>query len=401
MAISHVAIIGSGLAGARSVMELRARGFEGEITLLGAEGIAPYDRPPLSEEILTRTEPKWLRDEVGADLDSVAVNFCPAERVSGLERSGAGWIIRTADRQIQADAVVAATGAYPRLPAAWVGARVLHSWDDAARLRSDLAAADSLVCIGAGWIGAEVATAAAAAGKSVTVLEAGAAPLNSVLGTEVGKLLTPWYAEAGISLHTGATVASASASSVELANSERLDADLVLAAVGVSPHTAWLEGAGVELSVSGHVWVDSAQATSADRLWAVGDCTIRKSAVHGTVVGGHWDAALNDPARAAAAILGQEIPAEPAPYVFSNQLGRNIALLGTPQRGVRWALRGAVEDGAWSALWFDEAERLIAVFTVDRPRDTIDARRLLASGPVAIDADVAADAGRRLREAKL
>src|SRR5690625_6648588 len=91
---------------------------------------------------------------------------------------------------------------------------------------------------------------------------------------------------------------------------------------------------GVELSVSSHVRVDPAQRTSLPRLWAVGDCAVRESEVHGTVVGGHWDAALNDPARAAASILGQEIPTEPAPYVFSNQLGHNIALVGAPPRNI-------------------------------------------------------------------
>lgn len=381
-------------------MELRSRGFEGEITLVGSEAIAPYDRPPLSEEILTRTEPKWLRDEVGADLDSVAVNYLRSERVERVKRSDRGWSIHTDAREILADAIIAAPGAYPRLPATWDGVHVLHSWDDAARLRTHLTTAGSLVCIGAGWIGAEVATAAAAAGKKVTVLEASTAPLNSVLGSQVGQLLVPWYEEAGISLHTGATVASASDSGVELANGEQLEADVVLAAVGVAPHTKLFESTGAELSVSDHLWVDSAQQTSVPGLWAAGDCTIRKSPVHGTVVGGHWDAALNDPARAAASILGQEIPSEPAPYVFSNQLGRNIALVGSPQHGVRWAQRQD-PNGTWSVLWFDGADRLVAVFTVDRPRDTIDARRLLANGPIAVDEEVAITAARRLRDAKL
>src|SRR5699024_8562709 len=135
-------------------------------------------------------------------------------------------------------------------------------------------------------------------------------------------------------------------------------------------------------------------------------------------VGGHWDAALNDPARAAASLLSQEIPSEPAPYIFSSQLGHNIALIGTPHRGTRWELRqetpigrdagdgqeaekaGDVEGtentaANWSALWFDEDDALTAVFTVDRPRDTIDARRLLAAGPIEVSEEVALDASQR------
>ena len=399
MTISHVAIVGSGLAGARSVMELRARGFEGEITLLGAERIDPYDRPPLSEELFSHPEPKWLRDEVGADLASVDVAVSLGESVQGAARIDDRWVLATHRRRIEADAVIAASGAQAVLPSAWKGALTLHTWDDAAHLRERLTNAKSLVCIGAGWIGAEISTVAAAAGVEVTVLEASPAPLFSVLGTEVGTLLIPWYEQAGIDLRTNSTVATSRGTSVTLTSGEVLVGDVVLAAVGVRPRTQWLEGTGVEVSVSDHIEVDATQRTSLPGLWAVGDCAIRASSVHGMVVGGHWDAALNDPARAAASILGQEIPSEPAPYVFSNQLGRNIALVGAPQRGVRWALRGDTET-TWSALWFNDSDELVAVFTADRPRDTIDARRLLAAGPVSVDETIAIDAAQRLRASK-
>lgn len=401
MSISRVVIVGAGLAGARSVMELRARGFEGHITLLGAEKILPYDRPPLSEELLTRSEPKWLRDEVGADLESVDVDVALDEPVLSAELlDGKTWRLTTDKREIEADAVIAATGAHSLVPAAWNDAFSLHTWDDAAQLREQVTQAESVVCIGAGWIGAEVGTVAAAAGKNVTVIEAGEAPLVSVLGAEVGALLKPWYETAGINLRTGTTVASANSRSATLTSGEVVNADVVLAAVGVAPQIGWLESSGVELSVSNHIRVNSEQRTSLPGLWAVGDCTVRASTAHGTVVGGHWDAALNDPARAAASILGQEIPSEPAPYIFSNQLGRNIALVGAPQHGTRWELRGDPAE-TWSALWFNDTDELTAVFTVDRPRDTIDARRLLASGPVSINQAIATDAGQRLRAAAL
>jgi len=393
-----VVIVGAGLAGARSVMELRGRGYLGKITLLGAERLPPYDRPPLSEELLSGTEPKWLRHEVGADLESADVEVALGEAVQGIAPRDGGWTLTTHRRELAADAVIAATGAHPLVPSAWQGAAALHTWDDATQLRERVTNANSLVCIGAGWIGAEVSGVAAQAGVEVTVVEAGPAPLVSVLGAEVGALLLPWYEAAGINLRTHTTVATANTHSATLTSGEVVAADVVLAAVGVAPETQWLEMTGVELSVSSHVRVDAAQRTSLPGLWAVGDCAVRESEVHGTVVGGHWDAALNDPARAAASILGQEIPAEPAPYVFSNQLGHNIALVGAPQRGTRWELRGNT-DAEWSALWFDEAGALIAVFTADRPRDTIDARRLLAAGPVPINEQIALDPARRLREA--
>lgn len=400
MTISQIVVVGAGLAGSRSVMELRARGYGGKITLLGAEHLPPYDRPPLSEELLSRTDPKWLRDEVGADLESADVEVALGEPVQGMALNGNTWVLATHRRELHADAVIAATGSQSLVPSAWKDAASLHTWDDATRLRENLTDADSLVCIGAGWIGAEVSTVAAAAGKEVTVLEASSAPLFSVLGEEVGQLLVPWYEEAGITLRTNSTVATANAAAVTLTGGEVIAGDAVLAAVGVRPQTQWLETTEVDLSVSNHIWVDAAQRASLPGLWAVGDCSIRSSTVHGTVVGGHWDAALNDPARAAASILSQEIPSEPAPYVFSNQLGRNIALVGSPQHSSRWALRGNTAE-TWSALWFNDADQLVAVFTADRPRDSIDARRMLAGGPVAIDRQIALDPAQRLRAALL
>lgn len=394
------------MAGSRAVTELRNNGFTGEIYFFSAEPHDPYDRPPLSKELFTRTEPALLATEVGADIHAADLKLHLDEEVLGAAHVENTWVITTNARVVTIDAVIAASGAYALRPANWEGALTLHTLDDATGLRNALKPGGSLLCVGAGWIGAEIATVAAAQGCDVTVVEAGATPLVSALG-EVGSLTTPWYEEAGVTLRLNSPVASTTATSVTLTSGETLEADAVLAAVGVAPHTEWLQETGVDMTASGHVLVDNTQRTSLPNLWAVGDCTTRKSAVHGEVVGGHWDGALQDPARAVASLLGNDIPAEPAPYVFSTQLGHEVSLFGSPQHSSRWVMRGDTSDDSWGVLWFTNKDtapegtaELVAVFSVDRPRDTADSRKLLAGGPLLVDEAVATDASRRLRDAR-
>lgn len=393
-------VVGAGLAGARTVLELRAQGFTGRVTVLGAEPVAPYDRPPLSKHLLDRPAPAWLADELGADALALADEVHLGTPATGLDLTGPGVGVRTADGAVAADAAVLATGAAAVRPPAWPTALTLHTAADADRLRSALGggrtAGVRLVVIGAGWVGAEVATVAAAAGVDVTVVEAREAPLGTVLGAAVGALTVPWYAPAGVRLRTGVAVAAVEARAVTLADGEVLPADVVLAAVGARPATGWLADA-LPLGPDGSVRVDEGHAPVGGpaSVRVVGDAATRRSARHGWVPGGHWDAALRGPATAVAGLLGHE-PAEPdpAPYVFSTQLGHELALHGLPGADDDLLLRGDPAGGTgWSALWFAPgSDRLTAVFSVDRPRDVGGARRLF-SGPAlpVLDRDGAAD----------
>lgn len=395
-------VVGAGLAGARTVLELRAQGFTGRVTVLGAEPVAPYDRPPLSKHLLDRPAPAWLADELGADALALADEVRLGTPATGLDLAGPGVAVRTADGTVAADAAVLATGAAAVRPSAWPSALTLHTAADAERLRAALGggrtAGVRLVVIGAGWVGAEVATVAAAAGADVAVVEAREAPLGTVLGAGVGALTVPWYAAAGVRLRTGVAVAAVEAGAVTLADGEVLPADAVLAAVGARPATGWLAGA-LPVGPDGAVRVDEAHAPvdGPAHVRVVGDAATRRSARHGWVPGGHWDAALRGPATAVAGLLGHP-PAEPdpAPYVFSTQLGHELALHGLPGAGDELLLRGDPAGGeGWSALWFTPgSDRLTAVFTVDRPRDVGGARRLF-SGPAlpVLDRARAADPG--------
>ncbi|WP_227424292.1 FAD-dependent oxidoreductase [Pengzhenrongella sicca] len=421
-----IVVVGAGLAGAQSVAALRALGFDGHLTLLGSEGLAPYDRPPLSKQLLERAEPAWLTGELGVDVLALADDVRLASPATGLAVGAAGVRITTADAEFPADAVILATGSHAIAPPGWTGAVTLHTAADADALRARLHPGARLVVVGAGWIGAEVAGVAAAAGVDVTVVEAADAPLAAALGA-AGALTAGWYAAAGVRLLTGSPAAQVRADGVRLADGRWCPADVVLAAIGARPATGWLAGA-VPIDPDGAIRVDARYAVVGGpaHVRAVGDLARRRSARHGWVPGGHWDGALRGPAVAAAALLARaptadatsavtatvaELAADPAPYVFSTQLGHDLTLYGSRGDADELVLRGdpAGPDG-WTALWFaggtparDPASgprELTAVLTVDRPRDAGAARRLYAGAALPrLDPRLAADPSRPLRSA--
>jgi 3-phenylpropionate/trans-cinnamate dioxygenase ferredoxin reductase component len=411
--------VGAGLAGAQTVAALRARGFDGRITLLGAEGVPPYDRPPLSKELLTRPEPVWLSADLGVDVEALADDVRLAEPAEHLELRPGGVVVTTARGTVEADAVVLAVGSVPVVPAGFAASALLHTAADADRLRAALRAGAAggprLVIVGAGWIGAEVAGVAAGAGADVTVLEAAGAPLSRQLGAEVGAHLTGWYAAAGVRLRTGAAVTEVDGSGVRLADGEHVPADLVLTAVGARPASAWLEGT-LPLDPRGALLVDAdGRVPGHPGVWAVGDVASRAHPVFGTVPGGHWSAALHDPDPTVRAMLGVGPGgAGHAPYVFSQQLGHDLALLGLPATAgpetSPVVLRGTPGDGPWAALYLDPADpgpaardgvaTVRAVLLVDSPRDVGGVRRLMGRGePLRLDLARATDPTVLLKDA--
>ena len=374
---SSVVVVGAGLAAAAAVAALRTEGFDGHLTVLGAEDLAPYDRPPLSKELFARTEPVWLAEDLGLVLAADDVRL--AEPATGFALSPDGVRVTTASGDVAAGAAVLATGAHAVLPQGLAGARTLHTAADAAALRAALRPGARLVVVGAGWIGAEVAGVAAAAGVDVTVVEAGPAPLAGALGPTVGALTMPWYAAAGVRLVTGRPVVEADPGRVRLADGEELRADVVLAAVGARPASAWLGGT-LPVAADGSVDVDGAYRVPGEpRVVVVGDLARRRSPRHGWVPGGHWDGALRGPAVAVRALLGLPVdgPAfDVAPYVFSTQLGHDLGLVGAPGPGDDVVLRGE-PDGPFGVAWLRAGtDELTAVLAVDRPRDVSAARRL-------------------------
>lgn len=399
--VTDVLVVGAGLAGTATVAELRRRGFTGSVRVLGAEPVAPYDRPPLSKQLLERDSPRWLADEIGADLLQLADDVRLAEPATGLDLSGRHPQVRTAHAVYPARTVVLASGSRALTPAGWQGAARLQTFADAAELRATLGRAHRLVVIGAGWVGSEVAGVAAAAGHDVTVVEGRAAPLGL---DAVASRTSSWFEASGVRLLLSTQVAAVRPGAVELTDGRTLAADLVLAAVGAAPATEWLAGT-LPRTADGRLLVDERMRvldgpTGAGRadVRALGDVATRRSARHGWVRGGHWDAALRG-ARTLAADLTKaaEAPDDPAPYVFSQQLGHDLALFGTPSAHGEVVLR---ESGrSWSALWVRDGA-LEAALVVDHPREVGAVRRLM-SGPTLprIDPEQARDPGRPLTAA--
>ncbi len=378
----RVVVAGAGLAGLRTAEELRARGYAGEVTLVGAERRPPYDRPPLSKRVMAgELADTTLRD----DLDTLGIRLHLAETATGFEPAAGepdgghhGGVLRTDRGEHRYDRLVLATGATPVALPGSGPQRFLRTLDDALTLRDLLEPGLRLAIVGAGWIGAELATAAAARGCQVTVLEAAAAPLVAAVGEQVGGLTAAWYHAAGVDLRLSQPVGSVEPGGLALAGGSWLDADVIVTAVGVRPETGWLDGTGVALDNG--VAADEQLRTSVPGVFAVGDCMAFWSLRYGRRLRfEHWDVALRAPAVLAANLLGGTDAFNPVPYFWSEQFGRMMQYVGFHGAADRMVLRGDPAAGTWAACWL-AGDRLAALLTVDSPRDLAQGRRLIEAG---------------------
>ena len=385
---ARIVVAGGGLAGLRTVEELRGAGYPGEITVIGAERRPPYDRPPLSKQFMAgAVDDTTLRAELG----SLGAEFRLGERA---ERLGDG-VVGTDRAEYPFDRLVIATGARPVALPGSARQRFLRTIDDAFALRAALVPGARLVVVGAGWIGAELATAAAGRGCAVTVVEAAGAPLAGAIGAEVGALTAPWYAEAGVDLMLGQAVDSVADDGLALAGGGWLTADVLVTAVGVRPDVAWLESSAVKLENG--VAVDEYLRASVPGVYAVGDCAAFWSCRFGRRIRTeHWDGALRAPAALAANLTGGEQRYDPVPYFWSEQFGRMLQYVGDHRGANSLVSRGATGAPRWAACWL-AGERLVAVLAVGLPRDISQGRRLIESG-AAVDPGLVADPAIPLRD---
>ncbi|MEU8269229.1 FAD-dependent oxidoreductase [Sphaerisporangium sp. NPDC049002] len=387
--MNHVVVVGAGLAGVRSVEALRARGYRGRVTLVGDENHRPYDRPPLSKAVLLGDLDSTVVD---SDLGALDVDLRTSVSAKGL-RHGA---LETTEGELEYDGLIIATGASPIRLRGEGAQHVLRTIDDALALRELLVPGARVVVVGAGWIGAEVATAARRAGCEVTVVEAAQSPLAVALGTEVGGRTVPWYAEAGIDLRLGTMVGSVDPGGLTMMDGSWIPADVVVTGVGVRPTVGWLAGSGVE--IDNGVVVDEHLRTSMEGVVAVGDCANWWSRRFGRRMRvEHWDTALNAPETAVATLLGETAVYDPVPYFWSEQFGRMLQYAGHHD-GARLVLRGdPATDRKWAACWLTDDHRMAAILTVDRPRDLVQGRRIVEGGQ-RLDVDRAMDPSVPLRD---
>ncbi|MFD7085071.1 NAD(P)/FAD-dependent oxidoreductase [Streptomyces sp. NPDC002181] len=377
---SGVVIVGAGMAGVQTAVALREQGWRRPITLLGAEPHQPYDRPPLSKAVLLGKAEDSAFD---VDFEGLGIVLRLGVEVTGL---------RAAERELDTEAgpvpydvLVLATGAEPlTLPGSEgvPGVHLLRTLDDAARLRPVLARTPATVVVGAGWIGAEFATAAREAGCAVTVVEAADRVLAGALPAEVAAPMAHWYEQAGAALLTGAKVSSVEAGRVVLADGRELPAGAVVVGIGARPATRWLAGSGVELGPEGAVTADEYLRTGLPGVYAVGDCASFPSARYGArLLVHHWDNALQGPRVVAANIVaGKALQVyDPVPYFWSEQFGRFVQYAGHHAGADELVWRGDPAEAGWSVCWL-RAGALAAVLAVGRPRDLAQGRKLIETG---------------------
>jgi 3-phenylpropionate/trans-cinnamate dioxygenase ferredoxin reductase component len=403
-----VIVVGAALSGLRAVETLRVEGFEGKISLVGEEPHLPYDRPPLSKQVLAGTWPP--EKAVLADrhrASELLIHEVLGRRAVRLDVERRG--IELEDGEVlTADAVVLTCGALPRsLPGTeglsqHDGMFTLRTLDDSVALRAAVTATDGarVVVIGAGFIGAEVASTCAAMGCRVTVLEVLDIPLRNVLGPMLGQHCASLHAAHGVDLRTGVSVLGvrkggegegpgegggvvASPLLVELSGGETVPADVVVVGIGVTPCTDWLADSG--LSIRNGVVCDD-KLFAAEGVVAAGDVANwlwRHDGEEEQIRIEHWEVAAQAGMAAARALLAgpaEAQPFTPVPYFWSDQFDIRFQVIGTPRGDDDVEIvDGSLSEGKFVAL-FGRGERLRAVMAIGRPRQLMGYRPLLVRG---------------------
>ena len=398
---SSIVIVGGGLGGAKAAEALRENGFTGPLTLIGDEPDHPYERPPMSKAYLAAQAPftdalvhppEWYREhDVDLRLSTTATALDPAaHRVTLADGSTVDY-----------GKLLLATGATPRrlpVPGADAdGVLTLRTRRDADAIRNQFGAGRRLVIIGAGWIGLEVAGAARGDGTDVTVVEMAELPLLSVLCPELARVFADLHTEHGVDLRLGATLTEITtedgrATGVRLGDGTHITADAVVVGVGVAPNVALAEAAG--LTVDNGVLVDPALRSSDPDIYAVGDIANQDHPVLGTRVRvEHWATALNQPATAAAAMLGDTDAAyTELPYFYSDQYDLGMEYIGHAPRGSysQVVIRGDLAAREFVAFWLDEKNRIKAAMNVN-VWDVVDQVKPLIANRTVVDPTALAD----------
>ncbi|WP_443068136.1 NAD(P)/FAD-dependent oxidoreductase [Streptomyces sp. NBC_01356] len=385
------------MAGVQTAVALREQGFDGGVTLIGAEPHQPYDRPPLSKAVLLG---KAEGSAFDIDFEALGIELQLGREALGVRPEE--HELDTATGPVPYDVLVVATGAEPiRLPGAEgvPGVHLLRTLDDAERLRPVLAQQHDIVVVGAGWIGAEFATAARDAGCVVTVVEAADRPLAGALPAEVAEPMAAWYADSGAELRTHARVERIEPGAVVLDDGSRVPADAVVVGIGARPATAWLSGSGIELGAHREVVADEHLRTSAPDVYAVGDCASFPSGRYeDRLLVHHWDNALQGPRTVAANIIGESpVAYDPVPYFWSEQFGRFVQYVGHHAPADTTVWRGDPSGAAWTVCWLHDG-RLVALLAVGRPRDLAQGRKLIEAGTL-MNPELLSDPARPLKTA--
>ncbi|MFC9223813.1 NAD(P)/FAD-dependent oxidoreductase [Streptomyces hygroscopicus] len=378
--MTTIAVVGTGLAGVRAAEALRAEGHDGGLVLIGEESLQPYDRPPLSKNILLgRSDGQDIALTDDDSRSAIGAEWILGVPVTALDPTSR--VLTLADgRRLHADGVVIATGARARrLPGMpdMKGVHTLRTLDDARRLREDLSRPGRVVVVGGGFIGAEVASAAHTLGHEVTIVEYERLPLLRQLGPDAAAVLCRLHTDHGVGLVTGVGVTSLlggeEVRAVKLSDGRSLPADLVVVGVGAEPSTEWLAESGI--ACDNGVLTDEWCRTTVPGVVAAGDVAAYRCR-SGRLRIEHWTNARDMPVTAARTLLstlrGQDPEGQPAhdplPYVWSDQYGVHVQIAGRPAAGDTLELVSGSFDGGFAAVYRRDG-RISGALAADSPRE--------------------------------
>jgi 3-phenylpropionate/trans-cinnamate dioxygenase ferredoxin reductase subunit len=388
------AIAGASLAGAKAAETLRTEGFDGRVVLIGAEQERPYERPPLSKEYLrgeAGREKVYVHDEGFYASHDIELRL--GRTVVGLSPSSSELLLDDGER-VRYDALLLATGAEPRrlsvTGSELDGILYLRTVEDSDVLRGRLQRGGTVVVVGAGWIGCEVAASARTLGLDVTVLDPLTLPLERVLGSELGAIYRDIHADHGVRM-LGATGVEAfegdgAVGRVRTTGGHELECDFVVVGVGVEPRTGLAAQHG--LRVDDGIVVDEHLRTSVPGVFAAGDVARARHPFYGDAIRvEHWANALDQGPAAARNMLGRDEPYDRLPYFFSDQYDVGMEYSGLARSWDRVVFRGDPASREFIAFWVT-GDRVVAGMNVNvwdvtdpiqrliRSRAPVDDRRL-------------------------
>lgn len=387
MGARHVAVVGASLAGLRTVQALRRLGSDARITLIGDEPDLPYDRPPLSKEVLLgKANPADIALTTAAELTSLDVEVrlgSPARHLDLDARS-----LTVGSEQLAFDDLVIATGACPRRPGRLPdldGIHFLRTAADAAQIRSAFEADPRVVVLGGGFIGSEVASSARDLGLQVSVVDIAPVLMERGLGTLVGERLTRIASDAGVGLRLGTSVVEVNGTgrveSVTLSDGTDLPCDLLVIGIGARANTDWLEGSGLDLADG---IVCDEYLAAAPGVYAVGDVARwTHPRYQRSIRCEHWTAAGEHADAVAATLTGTPTTADAIPYVWSDQFGHKVQVAGLPEPGdeVRFLLDSPEKFVAVAGRTRDGRGIQSAAFALNAPGALVRQRMKLAAEP--------------------
>jgi 3-phenylpropionate/trans-cinnamate dioxygenase ferredoxin reductase subunit len=384
--VKGIVIVGGGLAAARTAEQLRRSEYTGRITIVSDEVHLPYDRPPLSKEVLrSEVDDVALKPREWYDEKDVTLRLGSA--ATGLD-TAAQTVTLDDGTVLGYDELVIATGLVPRRIPAFPdleGIRVLRSFDESMALREHASAAHHAVVVGAGFIGCEVAASLRSVGVDVVLVEPQPTPLASVLGEQIGGLVARLHRDEGVDVRLGIGVAEVRGQghveAVVLTDGTELTADLVVVGIGSRPATEWLEGSGIE--VDNGVICDEAGGTSAPNVWALGDVASWRDTTGHQARVEHWSNVADQARVVVPAMLGQEVPsAVVVPYFWSDQYDVKIQCLGEPE--ATDIVHLVEDDGRKFLAYYERDGVLVGVVGGGMPGKVMKVRgKIAAATPIA------------------